>query len=352
MLIFNETLLAFKKRLLIKAKSILKNECLVSVGRTRFKIQGYTYPLQIVIFEHPNKLGYFEYDSLLIGINRDLLFVQDQKIVDNILRHELAHYLLVILHGHQDQVHGKKYRHLCQTYGWGKEVYSAKIDRNELLRPEVVDQKTKLLMEKVKKLLKLGSSNNSHEAKLATEKANELLLKYNLQKAQTKIEEEDYYLKSAFSQKRRSTKLEVLYDIVSGFFVKPVISYTKNEVRLDLFGTKSNIEFAEYVVSFLNFELERLWEKAKKELGYRGIRQKNSFFKGIAQGFLNQSSSCEKALIVKNLETQFDTFISKKSSSGSQARLDNSALLSGHKIGQTLTINPAIKNQGITKLLE
>lgn len=354
MIIYNQNILRFKKRLETEAKNILANECGLKVGRSRFHYKKYTYPINIVVFEHPVQLGYFKPKELTIGINSELILNSFNKNVRDILRHELAHYLSYIEIGTNETPHGMHFKNLCRQFGWEEDVFTAKTNLTLLEQNQTGDLKTQALMEKVKKLLKLGSSSESHEAKLATQKANELLLKYNLKlTASEDMDTLTYYQKGVLTQKARSVKMETIYDIVSQFFVKPVFSYFKGGVRLDLFGTKANIEFAEYVVNFLDYELDRLWLHTKKEFNYKGVRPKNSFFKGIAKGFINSDKDVlkEAALINKEIDYRYAHYIGGGRLSASSAQIDAKALSQGKKTGQTLTINPAINNKAKTLYL-
>lgn len=355
MIIYNQNILQFKKRLEAIAKTILRNECALKVGRSRFYLKGYTYPINIVVFEHPNQLGFFKPTELCIGINSELILSLFEKNVSDILRHELAHYLSYLEIGATETPHGNHFQTVCKRYGWGPEVSNAKVNLSLLEQEQTGDRKAQALMEKVKKLLKLGASSEEHEAELATQKANELLLKYNLKLSES-LDYNDltYYQKGVLTQKTRSVKMETIYDIVSQFFVKPVFSYFKGGVRLDLFGTKANIEFAEYVVHFLNYELDRLWLKTKKEFNYKGIRAKNSFFKGIGNGFINKDRGYihSTALINTEINNRYAQYVGSGRLTASSSQTDASALSQGKKMGQTLTINPAIKNSSQTFYLD
>ncbi len=62
-----------------------------------------------------------------------------------------------------------------------------------------VDQK---VLEKIQKLLALTSSSNEHEARLAAERASELLTKYNLTASQLPSTDNEYQ-KTEVARKRR-----------------------------------------------------------------------------------------------------------------------------------------------------
>lgn len=54
----------------------------------------------------------------------------------------------------------------------------------------------KSIMEKIQKLLSLANSDNENEAKMATARANELLIKYNLNLQQIEDHQNDYMVQT------------------------------------------------------------------------------------------------------------------------------------------------------------
>src|SRR5690606_34918991 len=131
---------------------------------------------------------------------------------------------------------------------------------------------------KIKNLLKLATSSNPHEAELATLKANQLLIKYNLTHSDyLQNDEALFYVHRILSQKKKSAKLSAIYDIIKHFMVRPVLRYTKKGVYLEITGTKTNIELSDYIASFLDRELEGLWKKEQKLFPHlKGLKNKNS----------------------------------------------------------------------------
>ena len=198
--------LSFVRRLKSYAWDILAYEMGITVHQTHFKCGDYMWRLNIACFEDPQVLGYFDADSLLIGVNRMLMLQAGEDFLKNLLRHELAHYICYINHGRDMPDHGKEYRKLCRHCGWGKAVFNAKIDKNELSLSLQKNREEEKVLDKIKKLMALGSSSNRHESDTATLKANELLVKHNLEKASltslTESDEEAYYIGIAAKAKK------------------------------------------------------------------------------------------------------------------------------------------------------
>ena len=294
--LYSETILAFIERINLLTKEILKNEIGVKVTKNRFLIDNFSYPLQIITFEDFEKstikLGYFDSEFYEIGINKVLILTKDQNFLKNLLRHELAHYFTYIKYGNTVDAHGKEFREICMRYNWGKEVYSASVEISEKNLSEA--PRSNAILSKVQKLLALSSSPSAHESESATIKANELLLKYNLENVSTSKENE-FLMKRILRYKRHSAKVSSICSILRTFFVFPVIGNGQDYCYLEISGKKTNVEIAEYVGHFLDNKLDLLWDNVRKNNPYlKGLAAKNSFFRGIAKGYTDKIKSLQK----------------------------------------------------------
>lgn len=351
MLIFDSTSLAFIKKAETFMKEILEASG-IKVKTSRFEFEGYLYPVHIVVFEG-KEWGHFNAPYFQIGLNRKLIYLAKDSVVRDIIKHELAHYFTSIMYKGSLNPHGKEFRDVCERFGFPDDVARATMDLEESNDNKEGDLQSERVIEKVKKLLKLAESSNTHEAELATLKANELLLRHNLD--YLKDQEGPIYLDRILVQSRKDTKLTVIYEILRHFIVKPVISMGKNSCCLEVSGSLTNVKLAGYVANFLNQELEHLWLEAKKEHNLSGLREKNSFFIGVAQGFdqkMKRSKEAlrpedKKALVLVEKKLTFDTQIIYKrlSQSRSGNRLDERANSFGQEKGQNLTIRQGIEGK-------
>lgn len=359
MRVYSETIFSFIDKCEKMLKDILAKEAKLEVRRRRFVHRGYLYPVSVVVFEGKN-LGYFDTRQYQIGINKALLYKSKDSVLKDILRHELAHYLTHLLHGPEVMPHGREFQEICETYGWPKEVSKASMNLEEANLSEG-DLGSEKVLAKVKNLLKLAESTNPHEAELATLKANQLLLKHNL--SYTKLSGEEYlYVKKVVVQKRKDAKISAIYDILRHFMVKPVLSYARGEVSLEITGDKTNLELADYVAGFLNEELERLWKRFKKEHSLRGIKAKNSFYYGVAKGYDQKLQKAKSAFsrsesralieIEKNLDLQVNRIYNRLSSSSTTSGRDDTSYLLGQKAGKSLNINKGVKSRAPVFYLE
>lgn len=309
----------------------------------------------LVVFENDKLHGYFD-DSIdpLIGINK--VFVNmDITLAQDVLKHEIAHYLCHRRHGDAHQAHGPKFHAMCKEIG-----------ANPIAKESMADLKARIgggdhdkLVEKVKKLLALGSSSNEHEAELATLKANELLMKYNL--STTGENFDVIYQKKLFKVGQKNAKNRTIMGILKTFGVFPV--YNRSSGRnyvLEVCGAKANVEIAEYVANFLNTELERLYEKARKEHDLNGLTAKNAFFNGIRIGYTDKYKAQKSELTKKyeGSENQLvihDDLLAVKAGQliyenltngrGSSERGNFRAKSLGAEAGKNLSINKAVNNK-------
>lgn len=362
MIVFSKTLFSFAQRLEKLLKEILQNETSLIVRTSRFEFKGYLYPIHVVTFESSSKLGYFDPANYQIGINKNLLTEVKTKTLKDILRHELAHYLAYIEFGEEALNHGEFFKLICQRYNWESEVSKASMNPSEEYQRLEGDLEAEKVYQKVKNLFKLATSSNRHEAELATLKANQLLIKYNLSNMGILEDDESlFYVHRLMIQKKKNAKLSAIYDIIKHFMVKPVLSYTKNDVALEISGTKTNIELAEYVVNFLDRELDHLWKSELKNSPHlKGLRNKNAFFYGIAGGYNEkmqavkesfQSESKELIHLQNVLDEKMKFFYRRLGSTSSGTSHKGEAFQKGNLAGKNLTIHQGIKNNQKTLLL-
>jgi hypothetical protein len=284
--------------------------------------------------------------------NRDVVF--------NVIRHELAHYFTFINHGELFQPHPPEFKNFCQQLGWGEEVYKASFCLEEGTEVYSCPEESDILR-KVKKLMALATSNNSHEAEQAMIKSQQLLLKHNIEgKYLCQNDEEKFYLKRILKQKRENAKMRSIAQILETFFVTCVYHRGGDFIYLEVLGTAVNLEIAEYVAQFLNNELDQLWHHAQDKYALKGMVAKNSFFLGIAKGYCDKihalkrdySSETKRALmVIENAladakDIAYERLIFSKSS-GQYCGASSSL---GEMMGKQLTINPSI-NKSSTRSL-
>ncbi len=331
----------------------MRDEMGLTVRTKRVLHKGYLFPINFVMFENKDKWGWFDSHGWQIGLNKALIYQAKQKVWKDILRHELAHYYQFMTTGTLTG-HDQNFRSICEQFGWGEAVFKAKSHlETDNLKIEG-DLKTEALMSKVQKLLSLADSSNSHESELATIKANQLIVKHNLQNIEA--QDSEACLLRVCEATRNNSKLQTIYDILTTFMVQPVFNHGKKGIYLEVIGSRTNVKIAEYVAHFLDEELEVLWKKTKKSnTELKGAKARNSFFKGVSKGYLDRHKSVTletvsgKDLIVlnKQLQTQVNMVYGRLGTGRtSQSTTDSKSEGLGRKAGSLLNIRRGLNSSG------
>ena len=360
MIIYSDVALTFLREVRAISLKIIKFEMGLPFERKRLKYKGYLYPLDFVVFEHPTILGQYIPGKYQIQINKSLIYRASPETLENILRHEICHYLTHIQYGDNIEAHGPEFHATCDRFNYKKDVSSATIEIEKGPTQEAFcDDK---VFKKVKKLFQLASSDNSHEAELATIKANNLLRQHHLSPDHLSKNDHETVLLSVLNGKKVTPKHESIYEILKEFLVAPVFNYQRGSFQLEVIGERTNVLTADYVAKFLDFQLELLYsQEKKKNLALKGPGAKRSFMRGIAQGFLekikqstnqeytsDQLVACQQS-VSKHLERAYPRL---KGRSSKSVKDNPSANQLGKNMGRNLTINPGLKNNSNMKLIE
>ncbi len=357
MQIYSDTALVFLKKVRAFSFDILKNEMGLPFQKKRLLFNGRYYPLDFVVFDHEKILGEYDPSYFQIRINKQLIYKSNDFHLKNIIRHELAHYITHLIFGTDIFPHGKEFLSVCNRFKFHPEVSSASIEISTLVGKNEKIEETKVL-KKVKKLLNLAQSQNEHEARLATIKANKLLHEHNLNLLDYEDEDKETVLLKALRTKKLTGKYQAIYKILHHFFVAPVFSYGQGVVHLEIIGEKSNVLCAEYIAHYLDHTLEKLYDTEKRNRTISGVRAKNSFMKGVADGFIQkikkESHGHDNAIIKteKNLQIHVSRVYPKmRGRKVAEASTDLNARSLGEDYGKNLSITPGIPNKKKPKLL-
>ncbi len=358
MFIYSKKVIQFVQEIKSTTQQILSREAHLKVAGDRFYNRWHTtsYPIRIVIYNNKSMLGYFDSNFYELGFHECLMHSSPEQL-QNVIRHELAHYLTFIKYGNV-QAHGVEFREVCKKMGWGEEVYQATTCLDDGRKAS--DSEESAILRKVQKLMALANSSNKNEAEQAMIKSQQLLLKHNLEsKYRDDESDEKIFVKRILKQKKENAKMRSIAIILETFFVSPIYRRTEGFIYLEILGDAVNIEIAEYVATVLDQELDNLWNQAKQLASLKGMVAKNSFFLGIAKGYCNKIQALQReyhtdvknGLMViekKLMEAKALVYqrLSSNRSRGSYCR-DSSAL--GEKMGRQLNINPAI-NRSVNQL--
>lgn len=345
MTVYSKRIFLFIAEIRASVHAILSKEAGLKVARNRFYKTLHSYPINVVIYNNKSQLGYFESSFFELGFHETLMHVSKSQLHD-IIRHELAHYLLFIQHGNTVQPHGTEFRGFCQSLGWGPSVYLATC----CLEKEENPVESSGVLRKVQKLMALSNSGNPNEAELAMLKAQELLLKHNMDGSYLESEDEDkVLLKRIMQQKKEDGKMRAIARILETFFVSVVYRKADGFVCLEILGDPTNVEIAEYVAGFLSSELNQLWKSSQ----LKGMIAKNSFFHGIAKGYCTKIDALKRSydqkathalMVIEKKLTQSKALVYPRLTQTRSTRnhCHGSAAL-GEAAGKNLTIHPGLK---------
>lgn len=353
--IYSKSIIQFVSEIKSKIKGIISSEVGYKVVRDRFynARQSHSYPIKVVIFNNKSMLGYYDPSFYELGFNIRLMHAPKRQL-DQVIRHEIAHYITSIVYGSTILPHGPEFKAFCTTMGWDAEVSSATICLE--IAESAVDTEESAICRKVKKLMALAGSSNSHEAELAMIKSQQLLLSHNIEMARIdKQDDEVVVLKRILQQKKENAKIRAIARILETFFVSTVYNRSEEYLYLEILGSAANVEVAEYVAGVLTVEMELLWQRAQKESHLKGHIAKNSFFLGLARGYCEKIHALKReyaqeaatALMViekKLIQAQAMAYGRMLSSGKSSGRHCEASSRLGELLGKTLTINPALKH--------
>lgn len=156
------------------------------------------------------------------------------------------------------------------------------------------------LLKRVKKLLQLANSDNEHEAKLAAERAQELLTRHNLTIQDVRRTSEDFEQRDAGEATgRNATEAKYADAIVQTFFF--VRAYRIGVARAGgriqrvtrYVGTPANVEVALYVREFLLKEFRVLWQAYQRRTGC-SPKSRQSYYYGLYEGLKAQLKASQK----------------------------------------------------------
>lgn len=145
------------------------------------------------------------------------------------------------------------------------------------------------LLAKIQKLISLSESPNENEAKAAMAKAQELMLKHNIDMRQVQSHDDEYVREISETFKRVSSEMKFINDILDKFFFVKIVTSKRNDWDgsyqfFNYIGEKQNVATAIHTRNFLKATFQRLWKEYKVETG-ASTRSKQSFIYGVYKGF-------------------------------------------------------------------
>ncbi len=242
------------------------------------------------------------------------------RVLDT-LRHEMAHQFVdEVLRPEDETAHGGAFVEACQRLRCEAKAHS----RADAETDEDEDPPEERVIRLVRKLLSLAQSPNQNEAQSAMRKARRLLLEYNIDLIQADAGRKtnrhfERRIMGEVKGRHPAWELWVAMLLSDFFFVECLWAHSYDAVRdragtvLEIYGTQTNLEMAEYVYQFLGGILPRLWDRYRVEQGLMDNKERMRYYAGVAQGFHEklglqnrQESDTEKESVTAELIWQGD----------------------------------------------
>lgn len=257
----------------------------------------YCKDIPVPSFEITNKDWgtYHSGESSRICISRKLLRDFGLGAAKHIIGHEMAHMIVDKIFNMDDlNSHGEAFKKACKMLGID---YSRTISPAELHNFDTEYAEKEKIVRKIKKLVKLSESDSQSESEAALKKVHELMLQHNIKFLETR-KREDYFIRPVGPIcKKIPTYMRTLAGLIREYyFVNTVLTYKGSGKMFEFFGSKENLDIAEYVFCCLLQQGESLWksyrDKKKAEHGYtRGLFSKVNFIDGVIDGYEKQLSA-------------------------------------------------------------
>lgn len=202
----------------------------------------------------------------------------------------------------------------------------------------------KEIIEKIQKLLSLANSDNLHEAELASKKAQELLIKYNLSTLDVEVKT---YETDQIEINRAAPEDLFIHSLLIEFFFVYIYLDRRSEKNKYVFnGSAENLAVAMYIRSFLSHSFKSLYALENKKQNWSG-KNKKAFYLGLFKGLKSQLTENRQvqdagnALIIvsKGLERLVKANIDGlKNSPKTRVSGDRDAINTGYDHGRNLKI--------------
>jgi hypothetical protein len=225
------------------------------------------------------------------------------------------------------------------------------------------------LIEKIQKLMALATSPNENEAKAASAKAHELMIRHNLQMSELEVKPEVGV--ETFHQADNniiSFKDKLIAGILNEYFNVYIIINTSGKGQffgnkfmrpksLKIAGTKENIEIAKYVFEYLSIAFDKCWNDYRKASKAKASAKK-PFYVGLANGFketlkFSQKACEEKGLVVVKDPTLKQQFGKLSKGQAEKIAQDMEASVAGFTAGTKVRVARAVggNSENSNKLL-
>nr|WP_320010484.1 DUF2786 domain-containing protein [uncultured Desulfobulbus sp.] len=242
------------------------------------------------------QLGSWSARDRCLTLSHYLIMEHPWALTMQVLKHEMAHQLCSERYGTEEMGHGALFKQACHQMAVDESFQRAGADLCvQLSEEQVAGGSTapgRRIIEKVRKLLALGDSDNEHEAALAMQRVSELLERHQLDLGSLAQEQQLLHRSINTGKQKLPAHRKVICTLLADHFGVRVIcgsTYQPDQDRvvktIELLGPEENVAIAEHCYHFLENRLETLWQQNRHHYVGSGLRARNSYFFGILAGF-------------------------------------------------------------------
>lgn len=253
-------------------------------------------PPILSISRDTRQLGTWSSADRRLSLSHALIIAHPWNLTLQVLKHEMAHQMCSELHGREDAGHGPLFREACTRLGLDAPFHRASADLDEGLaslgQGSAATGQGQQIIDKVRKLLALGGSDNEHEAALAVQRAGELLARYRLDF--DALAEDEGLVHRTINTGGRTLPVhrKSICSILETCFAVRVICASLYEPlpnlsfkTIELLGREEEVAIAEHCYHFLENRLQILWQQNRRGFSGNGRIAKKSYYLGLLAGF-------------------------------------------------------------------
>jgi hypothetical protein len=242
------------------------------------------------------QLGSWTGGERTLSLSQHLISAHPWRLTLQVLKHEMAHQICDELLGRPDAGHGPLFRETCSRLGLDAGFHRAGADLAEGLpdsaQGSATTERGRQIIDRVRKLLALGHSDNEHEAALAVQRASELLTRHRLDFDGLAEEEGLVHRTINTGSQMLPAHRKAVCGILEHFFSVRVICasvYDPQSNRtfktIELLGPEEAVAIAEHCYHFLENRLETLWQANRYAFTGNRRTARTSYSLGLLAGF-------------------------------------------------------------------
>jgi hypothetical protein len=248
------------------------------------------------------RYGSWQAESRTLSISEELMLDWPWTVVEQVLRHEMAHQLVSerpeLLSGSAGGCHGAAFQEACELLRVERPYRRARVDLRRIVEEAEVwrkgsDSTFSRIFSRVEKLLALAGSDNPHEAELALARAQELSVKYHLERLDPGAKDVRHVRTRLLLHRRNVARWQRFLGamIRENFPVEIILLHSFDAVSgrpsmaVDILGRPEDVKVGEYCWRFVENHVARLWQRDRASLGRLSRSQRGGYFVGVVQGF-------------------------------------------------------------------